>query len=185
MVFGVPTTERRAASTEAAAQKRGVDGGDGGVKPAKSFSVSPFVMAVVNNDVASIKAAATILSPQELTEMLFFASALKTTTGNTILLLVDAGADIHFRDSSGRTPLHDAASFGNADTAVALVKAGADIDAVSRDGNTAMLEAAKFKHYDVVAVLADLHANTGVRNRWGRTAVPEVELALLLRKKVE
>lgn len=182
MAFGTPRFEKRAIATESML-KRGIAGS--GVKEAKNVSVSPFTMAVVNNDLESIRSGAAALNQQELTDMLFFASALKTTASSTIFALIDLGADVHARDFSGRTPLHDAASFGNADTAVALVKAGADINAVSQDGNTAMLEAARFKHYDVVAALVDLHADTGVRNRWGRTAVPEVELALLLRKNAE
>ncbi len=129
---------------------------------------STFALAVVNNDLHVIKQLAQKMDAKELTEMLFFASALKTTGESTIFALVDFGANVKARDSYGRTCLHEAAAFGNAATSIALVKVGADLDAVSRDGSTAAVEAGRLGHYEVVSALADMHADTRIKNRYGR-----------------
>ena len=107
--------------------------------------------------------------------MLFFASALRTTKTPTIHMLVDFGANVNARDSYGRTCLHEAAAFGNAETSIELVKVGVEMDAVSRDGSTAAVEAGKFGHYEVASALEDLHADMKIRNKYGRNAESYLE----------
>ena len=50
--------------------------------------------------------------------------------------LLAAGAAVDARDSSGCTPLHEAAQRGHQEAAAALVAAGADVAAADEDGWT-------------------------------------------------
>ena len=136
----------------------------------KNAKASEIALAVANNDHQAIKLLASKMGEKELTAMLFFASALRTTDARTIHMLVDFGANVKARDSYGRTFLHEAAAFGNAETSIELVKVGVELDAVSRDGSTAAVEAGRLGHYEVVSVLESMHANMGIKNRYGRGA---------------
>ncbi len=52
-------------------------------------------------------------------------------------LLINAGANIDAKDSSGRTALHLAAKEGKVEAVVELIKAGANIDAEDNSRSTA------------------------------------------------
>jgi uncharacterized protein len=52
-----------------------------------------------------------------------------------VVRLVKAGADLNHADSSGSTPLHDAATIGNYDMVYELMMAGADPTRKNRLGN--------------------------------------------------
>ena len=136
----------------------------------KNAKASAIELAVANNDYHGIKQLAPKMGTKELTAMLFLASALRTTNAQTIHMLVDFGADVKARDSYGRTCLHEAAAFGNAETSIELVKVGVEVDAVRRDGSTAAVEAGRLRHYEVVSALESMHANMGIKNRYGRSA---------------
>ena len=56
----------------------------------------------------------------------------------TVIALIDNGADIEAKDDSGETPLHWAVERGQTETAIALINRGADINAKSdNDGEYA------------------------------------------------
>lgn len=141
----------------------------------REAKASAVELAVANNDYYAIKQLAPKMSEKELTGMLFFASALRTTKAQTVHMLVDFGANVRARDAYGRTCLHEAAAFGNVETSIELVKVGVEVDAVSRDGSTAAVEAGKFRHYEVASALGDMHADMRIRNRYGRNAESYLE----------
>jgi serine/threonine-protein phosphatase 6 regulatory ankyrin repeat subunit B len=62
-----------------------------------------------------------------------------------VLLLLDAGADVHGRDINQNTPLHIAAKALHPDIVKALVARGADLEAVNKDGETARLAVEKME----------------------------------------
>ena len=63
--------------------------------------------------------------------------------GTQLQLLINAGANIDAKDSSGRTALHLAAKEGKVEAVVELIKAGANIDAEDDSRSTALHLAAE------------------------------------------
>lgn len=61
-----------------------------------------------------------------------------TSRSSIALLLMDAGADIHGRNTSGMTPLIASAMSGLVDVMERLVAEGADVNARANDGRTAL-----------------------------------------------
>ena len=69
------------------------------------------------------------------------------------VVCVQAGADVNAADYDLRTPLHIAASEGNAAAAALLVANGADAEAKDRWGHSAKDDAQEKGHGEVVSVL--------------------------------
>lgn len=65
-----------------------------------------------------------------------------------VMLLIEAGANLHSEDEFGATPLHQAAAFGNAKVAEVLVALGADIMHRSSDGRRPYDDACLFVECD-------------------------------------
>ena len=76
----------------------------------------------------------------------------------TIALLLNAGADVHLTNLRGRTPLMEAAAFGDADCVKLLIEAGSDVNAMDRYGQNALSLAA---NEEVRALLKDAGAKNG------------------------
>ncbi|THH02275.1 hypothetical protein EW026_g548 [Hermanssonia centrifuga] len=107
-------------------------------------------------------------------------------------LLVHAGADIGLPDDDGRTPLHDAAYYGNADYVEELIRIGGDnldLDALDHYGDTALDDArTRREYYDeigvatsghdqIILVLSELQASRDSRSTLGcsRAYIESVE----------
>ena len=73
----------------------------------------------------------------------------------TVLMLLEAGADVHAKDNFGQTPLVLAAWKGHAAIVVALANEGADVNAKSNNGNSAIILAACNDHSAVVQILIE------------------------------
>ncbi|MBC7918908.1 MAG: ankyrin repeat domain-containing protein [Rhodoferax sp.] len=82
--------------------------------------------------------------------------------------LVSRGAAIN---KSGWTPLHYAATGGNADIVAMLLKHNAGIDAVAPNGATPLMMGAMFGSTDVVKQLLDAGADPSLKNAGGQTAL--------------
>ena len=109
----------------------------------------------------------------EMAEVLIYGGALLEATtrlgGFTPLLvasragstgvvetLLEAGADVHARTSTGETALHYAAGTGRDDAVRALLARGADVNAVdSAKGQTPLMFAAAFNRADVIRTLVE------------------------------
>jgi hypothetical protein len=79
-----------------------------------------------------------------------------------IIELVKAGADINIADDRGRTPINNAAEFGNDDCVALLVAYDADINIADNDGNTPMKRALKKDHEKIVKLLKYVEARNRV-----------------------
>jgi hypothetical protein len=67
-------------------------------------------------------------------------------------MLIKHGANVHYADKDGWTPLHQAVCNGDTNVAIALVEAGAKLDARTRDDGLSVLERAEdMENWPIVA----------------------------------
>lgn len=132
--------------------------------------------AIMNNDLGRITALSAAVDAKTLTRMLWLASVLSTTKSDTIMGLIDVGADKMSVDIMGRTLIHEAASWLNFNVLEPLVRAGIPVDSVDNKGRTALIEVVNMRHADIatlyltVKLLVDLGSNPGHVDRMGRDA---------------
>ena len=81
----------------------------------------------------------------------------------TMQVLLDAGVDVHMRDSGGGTALLSMAYNGDADRLKLLLERGADLHAENDIGMTALLEAASSSNVQTVRFLLDVGADPRAR----------------------
>lgn len=82
--------------------------------------------------------------------------AVSTTHGRATAiwdLLLEKGCDIDARDTSGRTPLHEAASHWNPFCVKYLLKKGADTSIRDEKGETVLDHAKKLKQTEIISIL--------------------------------
>ena len=89
----------------------------------------------------------------------------------TLVYLLEAGADPNARTVNGGTSLHSAASNGNTTVISVLLKYGADINAQSNDGLTAVCAAVEHGEEETVSCLLDSGARTELETLEGLTAL--------------
>jgi hypothetical protein len=93
----------------------------------------------------------------------------------TVLRLIEAGADMNERDPmGGSSPLLTAATFGRTEVARALIEAGADVNQQNNEGSTALLTAALFCRTEIVEALLANGADRSIRNFAGSTPLDVV-----------
>ena len=123
--------------------------------------------AVIRNDITAVKILLSYGADPDLVDE-NNRSPLSYTRGGTVCrLLLNAGADVHIRDSSFQlTPLHQLCQGPNAtvECVELLVAAGLDVDARDIHNETPLLNAV-FKHHTAVAEkLIELGANVNSEN---------------------
>jgi hypothetical protein len=79
-----------------------------------------------------------------------------------VAALIQAGADVNARDTTGDTALHLAQ---DAETAKMLIAAGADVNARAEDGGTPLTVAVKDHKVEIARVLLDAHADYRIAER--------------------
>ena len=106
------------------------------------------------------------MSDSEVTNLISNVTALNLAAtwdqAPGIIELVKAGADINIADDRGRTPINNAAEFGNDDCVALLVAYDADINIADNDGNTPMKRALKKDHEKIVKLLKYVEARNRV-----------------------
>ena len=90
-------------------------------------------------------------------------------------ILINAGADLNFKNDEGSTPLITAAAFDHTDLAKLLIDSGANIDLTNNEGSTALMLAVLYSNIDIVKSLLDKGANREITNKFGRSALTIVE----------
>lgn len=94
---------------------------------------------------------------------------------DAIELLINNGADIHIRDSSGRTALMLACQEGYVGAVELLLNKGADIHGRDDEGRTPLLIACEQGHIAVLQTLLDNGADVHVKDYEDRTALMFIE----------
>ncbi len=89
----------------------------------------------------------------------------------TMVRLLEAGADPGYRDDAGRGPLYYAVEGSHAGAAEALLEAGADPDAADAAGRTPLMAAALAGSSDLVNLLLAYGADPNRRDAGGATAL--------------
>src|SRR5262245_50578529 len=83
----------------------------------------------------------------------------------TVLALLEGGAEVDVTDDFGATPLHGAAMIGDVDVARVLVGKGADVNRQTQDGYTPLHIAAISGKTEFVQFLLDKGANRNLRDK--------------------
>ncbi|CAM9268849.1 unnamed protein product, partial [Sphacelaria rigidula] len=94
---------------------------------------------------------------------------------NTVQALLEAGADVHARDSAGGTALHAAAIGGHVDACRVLLEAGSDCNAVDQGTNSPLhmlaSPTARGRGTELATLLLEWGASVDIKNSEGLTAV--------------
>ena len=89
--------------------------------------------------------------------------------------LLDAGADVNYRDEDVITPLMFAVTSEHLDIVNELIRRGADITTVDRNGATALHLAAAYGHVDILKKIIDTHLaerdHLNAQDNHGQTAL--------------
>lgn len=103
------------------------------------------------------------------------ASNLRKGEVNTVQALLEAGADVHARDSAGGTALHAAAIGGHVDACRVLLEAGSDCNAVDQGTNSPLhmlaSPTARGRGTELATLLLEWGASVDIKNSEGLTAV--------------
>ena len=89
--------------------------------------------------------------------------------------LVEQGADINYKNSYKRTPLHKACAKGRFVAAKYFIENGADVEARTDDGSTPLLFAASYNKFAVVKLLVEYGADVNVVRRGGYSALHDAK----------
>ena len=90
-------------------------------------------------------------------------------------MLIDAGADLNYKNADGSTALHTAIVFDRAETAKLLIDSGIDVNIQNNNGATALHTAAFFCRIEIVKALLEKGADKSLKNKYGQTALQSIE----------
>ena len=89
----------------------------------------------------------------------------------TVLKLLQQGADINVRDIQGRTPVMIATYQHNTDMVRALLQAGADVNIRDNNKENPLLHAGAQGWLDLLRLAIEAHADTKLTNRFGGISI--------------
>ena len=89
--------------------------------------------------------------------------------------LIQAGAEVNFKDASGNTALMGVCFKGVVELAEVLINEGADVNLTNAMGASALIFAAMFNRKDMVELLLDNQADKTIRDAKGITALGHAE----------
>jgi len=106
-------------------------------------------------------------NPQKLN--LLIEAAIRRNDSDSLMLLIEQGADVNYKSEIKISALHWAAGLGHTEMATILLDQGADINAGDENGSTAMHWAALFGRPLVAALLIERGADLARPNNDGAT----------------
>ncbi len=109
-----------------------------------------------------------VLEPSRESTPLITAALLGKTEAAKIL--IDAGADLNYKNADGSTALHTAAAFGKTEVAKILIDAGIDLNIRNKEGSTSLHTAAFFCSVEIVEALLEKSADKTLKNKGRKTA---------------
>ena len=115
-----------------------------------------------------------VLESSHASTPLITAAALGRTEAAEIL--IEAGADINYKNDDGSTALHTAIAFIKPKVAKILIDAGANLNIKNNYGSTALHTAAFFCNVEIVEALLGKGADKTLKNKTGKIALEIVEL---------
>ena len=140
-------------------------GADAGIKDRAGFS--PVENAIRQHQQETARILLNHAKDHELVNHLLEV-AVRRGHADTVEMLLDAGADVNARSSSGSTPLYDAALKGNGAIVSLLVNRGADLNAVeTTSGTTPLYAAAAFGRQEPVVILLLAGADPNIASKDG------------------
>jgi ankyrin repeat protein/L-ascorbate metabolism protein UlaG (beta-lactamase superfamily) len=95
--------------------------------------------------------------------------AVRSDSLNTVMLLVEHGADLNIPDHNGVTPLHYAVGNGNSEIARYLLSQGAALSREDRYERTELHTASVMGMHDLAELLIDAGADVSAQDAFGRT----------------
>ncbi len=93
--------------------------------------------------------------------------SVKKNDLNNIDQLLNAGANIDYRNSCGRTPVIEAVTCGHIESTRLLIAKGANLELYSNEGDNAVLLAAQKSNVIIVRALLEAGANVNASNNHG------------------
>ncbi|UCC13025.1 MAG: ankyrin repeat domain-containing protein [candidate division WOR-3 bacterium] len=95
--------------------------------------------------------------------------AVRSDSLNTVMLLVEDGADLNIPDDNGVTPLHLAVGKGNNEIARYLISKGAALSKEDRYERTELHTASVMGMHDLANTLVDAGSDVSAQDRFGQT----------------
>jgi len=129
--------------------------------------------AIVTNDLNIIRqhiksgSDLNVLEPSRASTPLITAAALGNT--EAAKLLIEAGAELNYKNVDGSTALITSVVFGTTDVARLLIDSGADLNITNNLGSTALHTGAFFGRTEIAKALLDKNADKTIKNNAGQT----------------
>lgn len=135
----------------------------------------PLLRAVVNNDMAEVKALLAARADVNVIDKNYNSTALAEAVaqGNKELvqILIRAGADVNLKNKKAQTAIMNLGYESTGEIIRELIDAGARVNDKDEDGNTPLLNAAIMNNPKLVQALLDAGANVNEQNEAGQTAL--------------
>lgn len=104
--------------------------------------------------------------------------ATKNNHPDEMLRLIEAGADVNYKDEFGVAALHWATNHADSHTIEVLVEHGADVNVQNAQGMTKLMQMSSFGDASIVSYLLEHGADAGMKDFSGKDAVSYAKEAL-------